>query len=56
MTRCSDDRGTVEGIDCHKLLECRWGCKLTEQACRSYQSRTPRYVIHFNVPWSRVQR
>ncbi len=51
---------TVEqwkALNSHKLLKCRWGCKLTTQACRSYQSRTPRYVIHFNgslEPCSRV--
>jgi hypothetical protein len=42
---------TVEqwkALNSHRLVECRWGCRLTEQACRSYQSRTPRYVIHFN--------
>lgn len=44
-------------LNSQKLLDCRWGCKLTEQACRSYQARTPRYVVHFNGssdPCSRV--
>jgi|WetSurMetagenome_2_1015567.scaffolds.fasta_scaffold375598_3 hypothetical protein len=42
---------TVEqwkALNSHILVECRWGCKLSEQACRSYQSRAPRYIIHFN--------
>jgi hypothetical protein len=42
---------TVEqwnALNSRNFVECRWGCKLTEQACRTYQSRSPRYVIHFN--------
>lgn len=31
----------------HRLLDCRWGCKITSEACRAYQTRTNRYVIHF---------
>lgn len=39
------------------LIECRWGCAITPDACRAYQARTVRYVQHFNgdrVPCSRV--
>lgn len=39
------------------LVECRWGCAITREACRAYQSRTVRYVLHFNgdrVPYPRV--
>jgi hypothetical protein len=42
---------TVEqwkALNSHNLVECRWGCKLSGQACRSYQSRAPHYIIHFN--------
>jgi hypothetical protein len=41
----------------HRLVECRWGCSMTADACRSYQSRTGRYVLHFNgqrEPYPRV--
>jgi hypothetical protein len=31
----------------HRLVDCRWGCKITSEACRAYQTRTNRYVIHF---------
>lgn len=31
-----------------RLIDCRWGCRITRDACRSYQSRTARYVLHFN--------
>lgn len=31
----------------HRLIDCRWGCKITSEACRAYQARTNRYVIHF---------
>jgi hypothetical protein len=29
------------------IIECRWGCRMTKQACGTYQLRTQRYVIHF---------
>lgn len=32
----------------HRLIHCRWGCKITPEACRTYQSRTGRYILHFN--------
>jgi len=32
----------------HGLVKCRWGCSITVDACRSYQARSARYVIHFN--------
>jgi hypothetical protein len=44
-------------LNSHRFVECRWGCSLTPEACRSYQSRTARYVIHFNgqrEPYPRV--
>lgn len=31
----------------HRLIDCRWGCKITSEACRAYQARTNRYTIHF---------
>jgi hypothetical protein len=31
-----------------RLVECRWGCRITPEACRAYQSRSSRYVKHFN--------
>jgi hypothetical protein len=44
-------------LNAHRLIECRWGCSITTEACRSYQSRTSRYVLHFNGqrnPYPRV--
>jgi hypothetical protein len=44
-------------LNAHRLVECRWGCSITAEACRSYQSRTCRYVLHFNgqrEPYPRV--
>jgi hypothetical protein len=32
----------------HLLVDCRWGCKITIDACRRYQSRTSRNILHFN--------
>ena len=32
----------------HRLICCRWGGKITPEACRSYQTRAERYVLHFN--------
>jgi hypothetical protein len=40
-----------------RLVGCRWIGVITPEACRSYQCRTDRYVIHFNGdpdPCSRV--
>ena len=31
-----------------KLIDCRWGCKITVDSCHAYQSRNARYVLHFN--------
>ena len=31
-----------------RLISCRWGLKITTEACHSYQTRTARYVLHFN--------
>ena len=44
-------------LNAHRLIECPWGCSMTLEACRSYQSRTSRYVLHFNgqrEPYPRV--
>jgi len=35
-------------LNSHRLIDCRWGCRITPEACRSYQLRGSRYVIHFN--------
>lgn len=32
----------------HRLVDCRWGCKITIDACRLYQLRTSRHILHFN--------
>ncbi len=40
-----------------RLVQCRWGCRITTEACRAYQSRSSRYVQHFNGqrnPYARV--
>ncbi|MCA1961469.1 MAG: hypothetical protein LDL33_11815 [Desulfomonile sp.] len=31
----------------HRLVQCRWACTLTRNACRLYQVRSRRYVFHF---------
>jgi hypothetical protein len=31
-----------------RLIACRWGCMISPEACRLYQSRTGRHVLHFN--------
>ncbi|MEW6114096.1 MAG: hypothetical protein AB1664_18325 [Thermodesulfobacteriota bacterium] len=44
-------------LNASRLVQCRWGCMLTEDACRAYQSRRSRFVIHFNGsgnPYPRV--
>jgi hypothetical protein len=35
-------------VNAHRLIECRWGCRITREACKLYQCRTGRYVVHFN--------
>jgi hypothetical protein len=40
----------------HRLIDCRWGCRITPEACLAYQSRASRYVIHFNGDSSPAQR
>jgi hypothetical protein len=35
-------------VNAHRLIQCRWGCRITSEACKLYQCRTGRYVIHFN--------
>lgn len=40
-----------------RLIDCRWGCRITPEACRAYQSRRSRYILHFNgqrKPFPRV--
>jgi hypothetical protein len=40
-----------------RLMDCRWGLKITPEACRLYQSRSARKVLHFNGdrnPYPRV--
>jgi hypothetical protein len=32
----------------HRLIDCRWGCRITLESCKSYQTRTRRYISHFN--------
>ncbi len=34
-------------INAHRLVECRWGCSMTVESCRTYQTRAKRYIIHF---------
>jgi len=44
-------------LNASRIVQCRWGCLLTEDACRAYQSRRSRFVIHFNGsgnPYPRV--
>lgn len=31
-----------------RLISCRWGLRITKGACHAYQTRTARYVLHFN--------
>jgi hypothetical protein len=56
----SEKPATVEewkGLNASRLVQCRWGCLLTQDACRAYQSRRSRFVIHFNGsgnPYPRV--
>ncbi len=30
------------------LIDCRWGCRITPEACRLYQTRAGRHVIYFS--------
>ncbi|MBM4328577.1 MAG: hypothetical protein FJ118_15605 [Deltaproteobacteria bacterium] len=56
----SDKPTTVDEwkrLHASRLVQCRWGCMLTEEACRTFQSRRSRFVIHFNGsgnPYPRV--
>jgi hypothetical protein len=55
--RCPVTVAQWKELNADRLVECRWGCSMTVEACRSYQSRTGRYVLHFNgqrVPYPRV--
>jgi hypothetical protein len=31
-----------------RLISCRWGLRITTEACHAYQTRSARYVLHFN--------
>jgi len=35
-------------LNADSFIDCRWGCKITVDACRAYQSRTSRHILHFN--------
>jgi len=35
-------------LNANRFIDCRWGCKITVDACHAYQSRTSRYILHFN--------
>jgi hypothetical protein len=57
MTSTADAVEAWKQQHAHWLIECRWGCSITPEACRAYQSRSARYVIHFNgllKPYLRV--
>jgi hypothetical protein len=34
-------------LNADRLVQCRWGCTLTREACRAYQVRSRRYIYHF---------
>ena len=48
MTPTEENVAQWREANAHRLLECRWGCTITVDACRLYQSRTNRHVLHFN--------
>ncbi len=29
------------------IIDCRWGCRLSREACLRYQTKSKRYVMHF---------
>ena len=37
-----------KATNAHRLVDCRWGCRITQEACHAYQSRAGRYILHFN--------
>ena len=39
-----------------RLIECKWGCMITPEACRAYQSRTNRYILRLNGERNRKPR
>ncbi|MBI4965363.1 MAG: hypothetical protein HY913_18955 [Desulfomonile tiedjei] len=43
-------------LNAGNLVDCRWGCRITVDACHSYQSRAARYVLHFNGDRTPSQR
>jgi hypothetical protein len=47
MTAAAANVDEWKAQNAHRLIDCRWGCKITSEACRAYQTRTNRYVIHF---------
>ena len=32
-----------------RLVQCRWGCEVTREACRSYQAKRKRYTVYFRT-------
>jgi hypothetical protein len=40
----------------HRLIDCRWGCRITPEACHAYQARAGRYILHFNGDSEPYQR
>jgi hypothetical protein len=43
-------------LNAGRLVDCRWGCKITIDSCHAYQSRSPRYILHFNGDRNPSQR
>jgi hypothetical protein len=39
-----------------RLISCRWGLKITTESCHAYQTRSARYVLHFNGDRNPFQR
>lgn len=48
MTKGAESVDQWKNLNAHNLVDCRWGCRITQRACRSYQTRTRRSIIHFN--------
>jgi hypothetical protein len=48
ITPMESDADAWKRLNAGRLIDCRWGCRITAEACRTYQSRAARYVIHFN--------
>ncbi len=57
MTTVKEIAGQWKYQNADRLIDCRWGLKITREACRLYQARSARTVFHFNgdrVPYQRV--